>query len=104
MKQNLWLRAVDLFHAALERSPEARQAFLEQACDADAELGRLVELLFSKDTAPDIHRGSDPIQFAGSGSDVLRTTQIATALSSGVRANNTTKASSPSSLGCEGSS
>ena len=49
MKQELWRRAEDLFHAALERSPEARAAFLDESCGGDAELRRQVEMLVSKD-------------------------------------------------------
>jgi eukaryotic-like serine/threonine-protein kinase len=49
MKQELWQRAEDLFHSALERSPEARRAFLEEACGDDTELRRQVELLVSQD-------------------------------------------------------
>ena len=54
MKQERWRRAEDLFHAALERSPEARRAFLDEACGEDAELRRQVEMLVSKDE----HAGS----------------------------------------------
>src|SRR5262249_5857874 len=39
----------ELFHAALERPPEERGKFLEDACGKDAELRRQVELLVSKD-------------------------------------------------------
>ncbi len=49
MKKDLWQRAEELFHAALERPPEARQAFLDEACRRDAELRRQVEILISKD-------------------------------------------------------
>jgi len=49
MKQELWRRAENLFHAALERPPEARRAFLDEACGEDTELRRQVELLVSKD-------------------------------------------------------
>src|SRR5512143_2050385 len=49
MKQDLWRRAEDLFHAALERSREIRRAFLDEACADDADLRRIVELLLSKD-------------------------------------------------------
>ena len=45
MNQELWQRAEKLFHAAVERSQEGRQAFLDQACGADAELRRQVEKL-----------------------------------------------------------
>jgi TolB-like protein len=49
MKQDLWRQAEDLFDAALERSPETRRAFLDEACADDAELRRVVEVLLSKD-------------------------------------------------------
>src|SRR5512143_1289318 len=49
MKQDLWRRAEDLFHAALERSPESRRAFLDESCAGDDELRRVVETLLSKD-------------------------------------------------------
>src|SRR3974377_1417075 len=54
MKQELWRRAEDLFHAALERPPEARRAFLDEACGQDTELRRQVEMLVSNDE----HAGS----------------------------------------------
>ena len=49
MKQELWRRAEELFHAALERAPEARRLFLDEACGEDTDLRRQVELLVSKD-------------------------------------------------------
>jgi eukaryotic-like serine/threonine-protein kinase len=49
MRQELWRRAELLFHTALERSPEVRRAFLDEACGEDAELRRQVEILVSKD-------------------------------------------------------
>jgi eukaryotic-like serine/threonine-protein kinase len=49
MKKELWRRAEELFHAALERPTEARRAFLDEACGADTELRRQVEILISKD-------------------------------------------------------
>lgn len=49
MKKDLWRRAEELFHSALERPPEARRAFLDEACGEDAELRRQVEMLVSKD-------------------------------------------------------
>ena len=48
MDQQRWRRVEGLFHAALERRPEARQAFLEVACGGDTGLGRQVELLLAK--------------------------------------------------------
>ena len=45
MNQERWGRVEDLFHAALERAPEARQAFLDDACRENAELRQQVELL-----------------------------------------------------------
>ena len=40
-----------LFHAALERQPEARRTFLEVACGGDTDLRRQVELLLAKGEA-----------------------------------------------------
>ncbi len=49
MKPELWRQTEELFHAALEQSPETRRTFLDEACGGDAELRRQVELLVSKD-------------------------------------------------------
>lgn len=49
MKKDLWHRAEELFHAALERPADARQAFLDEACGEDAELRRQVGTLISQD-------------------------------------------------------
>jgi eukaryotic-like serine/threonine-protein kinase len=48
MDQERWRRVKGLFHAALEREPEERQAFLDVACSGDADLRRQVELLLSQ--------------------------------------------------------
>src|SRR5579864_3906412 len=45
MDEERWRRVKGLFHAALEREPEARQAFLDVACSGDTDLQRQVELL-----------------------------------------------------------
>ena len=49
MDQEGWRRVKGIFHAALEREPEARQAFLEGACGGDTDLRRQVELLLAKE-------------------------------------------------------
>ena len=49
MKHERWRQAEELFHAALERVPEERQAFLGQACGEDTELRLQVEHLISID-------------------------------------------------------
>jgi len=49
MDQERWRRVEELFHAALERGPDARQAFLDDACGGDADLRRQVELLLAKE-------------------------------------------------------
>ena len=49
MKKDLWQRAEELFHNALEHPPEARQAFLDEACGENAELRHQVEILISED-------------------------------------------------------
>jgi hypothetical protein len=49
MKKDLWRRAEELFHAALEKTTEARRAFLDEACSEDIELHQQVEMLVAKD-------------------------------------------------------
>jgi eukaryotic-like serine/threonine-protein kinase len=49
MKHERWLQVEELFHAALERAPEERQAFFVQACGEDTELRLQVEHLISID-------------------------------------------------------
>jgi serine/threonine protein kinase len=49
MNPELWRRAEAVFHAALERSPEARREFLTEACSGDAELRQQVDMLLSGD-------------------------------------------------------
>jgi serine/threonine protein kinase len=48
MDQKRWQRVEGLFHEALERGPEARQAFLDVACGGDPDLRQQVELLLAK--------------------------------------------------------
>ena len=48
MKQEPWRKADDLFHAALERTPRARQTYLDSICGADTDLRKRVELLLAK--------------------------------------------------------
>ncbi len=49
MDQERWRRVEELFHASLERGPEAWQAFLDVACGEDTDLRRQVELLLAKE-------------------------------------------------------
>ena len=49
MRKELWLRAEEIFHAALERPPESRKAFLDKACGKEVELRTEVEVLLSHD-------------------------------------------------------
>jgi eukaryotic-like serine/threonine-protein kinase len=49
MNQELWQRAEELFHAALEKAPQSRGTFLDEACGSDIDLRRQVELLISND-------------------------------------------------------
>jgi Tol biopolymer transport system component len=49
MTPDRWRKIEDLFHAALERSPESRAAYLAQACAADEELKREVEEMLAED-------------------------------------------------------
>jgi serine/threonine protein kinase len=45
MNPELWRRAEEIFHAAHERAPEDREAFLDRVCNLDSDLRREVELL-----------------------------------------------------------
>ncbi len=49
IKPTQWQQIEPLYHAALERAPEARAAFLNEACAGDAELRREVESLLAFD-------------------------------------------------------
>ncbi len=49
MRQERWREVEELFESALERRPEERAAFLDQACGTDAELRREIESLLSAD-------------------------------------------------------
>ena len=42
-----WQRVKDVFQDAVVRAPEARPAFLDEACDGDAELRREVDSLLA---------------------------------------------------------
>jgi serine/threonine-protein kinase len=45
MDQSRWKKVEELFHAALEREPGDRDAFLNEACNGDSELRREIESL-----------------------------------------------------------
>jgi hypothetical protein len=49
MRPELWRQAEELFHAALDRSPETRRAFLDHACGQDTELREQVRKLPARD-------------------------------------------------------
>jgi len=69
MRPDVWRRAEELFHAALEQSPETRRAFLDSACGNDAELRRQVDRLVSADKEAgsflERTRAADPIVTIG---------------------------------------
>jgi serine/threonine protein kinase/Tol biopolymer transport system component len=49
MKPEWWGRIEELYHAALDRSPDERAAILDAACDGDQDLRREVESLLAHD-------------------------------------------------------
>ena len=51
MEQELRRKVERLCHAALQRAPDTRQAYLANICGADADLRRQVELLLAKEGA-----------------------------------------------------
>jgi serine/threonine protein kinase len=50
MDPQRWSRVFDLLHSALQRAPEARASFLDDACAGDAELRRQVELAVANES------------------------------------------------------
>jgi len=50
MSDNQWARVEDIFHRAVELAPQARSAFLDQACGADPSLRQEVESLLSHES------------------------------------------------------
>jgi serine/threonine protein kinase len=49
MSPSRWQQIEAIYHAALERAPDERAAYLDQACANDAELRREVESLLAQD-------------------------------------------------------
>ena len=47
MKAERWKQVIDLFQSAVERAPEERAAFLDEACHGDEGLCREVESLLA---------------------------------------------------------
>lgn len=52
-----WLRVEQIFHAALERPPDQRSAFLAGACEGDPALQREVESLLAQEEGPLLREG-----------------------------------------------
>jgi hypothetical protein len=53
MTRERWPEIKAVFHAAIERAPEERAAFLAEACGADAELARIYILVGETEKALD---------------------------------------------------
>ena len=64
MKPERWRQVDQLFHSALEREPEERAAFLDQACGGDAELRREVESLLAAEAEAESTTKALPAQIA----------------------------------------
>jgi len=62
MSDDRWRQIEDIFHRAVELAPEARSAFLDQACGADQSLRREVESLLA-------HESEDGTTFIGPAGD-----------------------------------
>ena len=54
MTPERWSEVERLFHAALERAPAERYAFLDRACDGDDWLRREVESLVAHGSLPHV--------------------------------------------------
>src|SRR5262245_49600670 len=64
MERDRWKQIEPLYHAALERGPEEREAYLEQACAGDADLRREVADLLACDDPDDDFFQSPAIEIA----------------------------------------
>src|SRR5215475_11601924 len=64
MQRDRWNQIEQLYHAALERGPDAREAFLEEACAGDEELRREVAGLLACDASSDSFIRSPAIEMA----------------------------------------
>jgi len=58
-----WLQVETLYHAALEHEPDARDAFLAQACAGDEELRREVEELLRYDDSAESFIAGNALAF-----------------------------------------
>ncbi len=52
MEPERWKQVESIYHAAVEREPESREAFLDEACAGDEELRREVASLLDYDNSP----------------------------------------------------
>jgi serine/threonine protein kinase/tetratricopeptide (TPR) repeat protein len=64
MRPDRWKQVKRLYHAALEREPEARKAFLDEACAGDEDLRREVAELLACDVPSDSFIQSPAIEIA----------------------------------------
>src|SRR5215475_6289097 len=64
MERDRWEQIERLYHAALERGPDAREAFLDEACAGDEELRREVAGLLACDVPSDSFIQSPAIEIA----------------------------------------
>src|SRR5262245_20330032 len=64
MRPDRWKQVKRLYHAALEREPEARNAFLDEACAGDEDLRREVAELLACDIPSDSFIQSPAIEIA----------------------------------------
>jgi eukaryotic-like serine/threonine-protein kinase len=64
MELDRWKRIERLYHAALERAPDAREAFLDEACAGDEDLRREVAELLACDIPNDSFIQSPAIEIA----------------------------------------
>src|SRR5262245_43722454 len=64
MEHDRWEQIERLYHAALERGPDAREAFLDEACAGDEDLRREVAVLLACDVPNDSFIQAPAIEIA----------------------------------------
>jgi len=73
LSKERWERVETIYHDALQRAPETRQAFLDQACDGDGEVRREVDSLLSFDGQAERFIETPAMEIAFDGARLFRT-------------------------------
>ena len=73
LSKERWERVETIYHDALQRAPETRHAFLDQACGGDGEVRREVDSLLSFDGQAERFIETPAMEIAFDGARLFRT-------------------------------